>query len=241
MAHNSSICIGLFLSFLFGGVLPDPEDTVANEEDEMWRVIWLGPVAIGIFTILMTLFVMRLEPVAYCMMTGRNTEGCKHLAKIYRKKQPDSDEKIEDILGSQYTSLRSSTALDASTVTSREAICGTKYRKGTFVACMINFFNQSNGLSAILIYANRLLVKMQEDGGADEFPLTPIQGTYLVGASNMVFALLVIFYIERVGRKPILIVGHFFMTVFLFLCGLGIKNSWNMTSFVMILLFVGSF
>ena len=100
MAHNSSICIGLFLSFLFGGVLPDPEDTVANEEDEMWRVIWLGPVAIGIFTILMTLFVMRLEPVAYCMMTGRNAEGCKHLAKIYRKKQTDSDEKIEDILGS---------------------------------------------------------------------------------------------------------------------------------------------
>ena len=71
----------------------------------MWRVIWLGPVAIGIFTITMTLFVMDLEPVAYCMMIGREDEGRKHLERLYRKKQPDSQENIEDILAHQFTFL----------------------------------------------------------------------------------------------------------------------------------------
>ena len=105
MAHNIALCFGFFACFLFGGVLPDQDDVQANKDDEMWRIIWLGPVAIGIFTIAMTLFVMRLEPVAYCMMTRRNHEGRKHLAKIYRKKSLDNDEKLEEIIGSQYESL----------------------------------------------------------------------------------------------------------------------------------------
>ena len=75
----------------------------------MWRVIWLGPAVVGIFVILMTLFVFRLEPVTFCMMTDREQEGLMHLSKIYRAKQSESVEKIEQILRGQLDSLKRST------------------------------------------------------------------------------------------------------------------------------------
>ena len=241
MAHNFFLGLGVFVVLLFGLVLPDQEDLEANKEDEMWRVIWLGPVAIGIFTITMTLFVMDLEPVAYCMMIGREDEGRKHLERLYRKKQPDSQENIEDILAHQFTFLNQSTALDASSMTFKDAVCGRKYRKGTWVCFMYNLFNQQSGITCILLYGNRLLVQMQEQGGAEEFPISPVQGTYIIGAAILFFAILVFFYIERIGRKPIMVAGQFFMSLFLFLGGLAVKNSWNMISFVMILLYLGAF
>jgi len=65
--------------YFLGAVLPDLEDFEANKKDEMWRVIWAFPALIGIIEILLTLFVMRQEPIAYCMMTGRDEEGKKHM------------------------------------------------------------------------------------------------------------------------------------------------------------------
>ena len=108
----------------------------------MWRVIWLGPAVVGIFVILMTLFVFRLEPVTFCMMTDREQEGLMHLSKIYRAKQSESVEKIEQILRGQLASLKRSTTLDASSVTFNDAVCGAKYRKSTWVGFLFNTFHQ---------------------------------------------------------------------------------------------------
>ena len=72
MAANSSMSIGLILVFGLGGILPDPKDEEANKEDELWRVIWAGPIVVGIIEILFTLFIFRLEPVGYCVMEGHD-------------------------------------------------------------------------------------------------------------------------------------------------------------------------
>jgi len=61
---------------------------------------------------------------------------------------------------------------------------------------------------------------MEETGG--DFPLTPLQGTYVIGIANGLFACIAFAYIGKIGRKPIFIVGQFAMGVFLFLCGLSI-------------------
>mmetsp|Transcript_32123 Transcript_32123/g.39841 ORF Transcript_32123/g.39841 Transcript_32123/m.39841 type:complete len:171 (-) Transcript_32123:319-831(-) len=142
MAHNSSICIGFVVVFGLGAVLPDPNDIEANEKDEMWRVIWLGPAVIGFIEIALTLFVMRLEPISYCMMVGRGEECRQHLRKVYRKKSPDSSETVEQVMESQFNSLVRSTTLDASSTTFKDAVGGRKYRKGTrvcfFSTCSIS-------------------------------------------------------------------------------------------------------
>ena len=80
---------------------------------------------------------------------------------------------------------------------------------------------------------------MEEEG--DDFPLTPLQGTYVVGFVNGISASLAIFVISVAGRRPILIIGELFMTLFLFLCGLSLYHQWNVTAFVMINLLITSF
>jgi len=92
MATNASTCIGFMVVFFLGAVLPDPEDLQANKDDEMWRVIWLGPAVVGIVMILLVLFVMRLEPILFSVMKGDTNEGIEHLRKVYRPTETESDE-----------------------------------------------------------------------------------------------------------------------------------------------------
>ena len=239
MMLNASICIGLFFCYLMGEILPDPEDIQANRDDELWRVIYIVPAIVGIIVILLVLLIFRDEPVTYCIMNDLEEEGKRHMARVYRKKDLTDAQTIDELIESQFSFQRQSTTLDASSTTFKEAVCGRKYRKASWICFIINCFNQQSGINAINVYANRLLVKMQEGGG--EFPLTPRQGTYVIGAVNGLAALLAIWTITLQGRRPIFIQGQFFMAVWLFLCGLSVLEQWNMTAFISINLFITSF
>ena len=83
--------------------------------------------------------------------------------------------------------------MDASSTTYKQALCGRKYRKATWIVFILHIFNQASGINAINVYANRLLTQMEEDGG--DFPITPLEGTYIVGFVNGISACLSIFVI----------------------------------------------
>ena len=129
--------------------------------------------------------------------------------------------------------------MDASTTTLKTAICGVKYRRASWTCFILNAFSQQTGIDAINVYANRLLVQMEEQGGG-KFPISPLQGTYIIGLSNLLPTLLALFTIQWLGRRTIYIHGQFFMSVFLFICGLCVLNGWNLASFVALCLFVAT-
>ena len=191
MCHNASICVGLVAAYGMGGFLPDPEDLQANKDDEMWRIIYLMPALIGLVGIILILSVFRQEPISYCIMMGYEEQGMAHMRRLYRKVDPDSPETIDEILEMQYSFMKRSTTMDASSTTFKQAVCGRKYRRASWTCFILNCFNQHSGISAIIIYANRLLVQMEEQGGGS-FPLTPVQGTYFIGLSNALPAILAI-------------------------------------------------
>ena len=126
----------------------------------MWRVIFIFPTIQGIVTLALILLVFTEEPIGYCIMRGFNEMGMRHMQKLYRKKDPSSAETITEILELQYAFKAKSTTIDASSTTFKNAICGRKYRKASWVCFISNTFNQQTGINAIFIYANRLLVKM---------------------------------------------------------------------------------
>ena len=70
MFQNIGICIGLVVAYNLGIILPDPDDLEANKEDELWRIIYLFPLFIGVFELAVILLVFRQEPIAYCILTG---------------------------------------------------------------------------------------------------------------------------------------------------------------------------
>ena len=120
--------------------------------------------------------------------------------------------------------------MDASTTTFKKAVCGRKYRKASWVCFVTMSLSQLSGIDAINVYANRLLVQMEEQGGS--FPITPTQGTYLIGACNAIPSLLALITIQLFGRRTIYIYGQFFMGACLCSAGLCALYEWNLASFI---------
>ena len=88
--QGAAICIGFLVALPMGAILPDPDDYEANKEDELWRIIYMAPAMIGVIVICCVLFIFNLEPIAYCIATGRDAEGKKHMLRVYRKKDPST-------------------------------------------------------------------------------------------------------------------------------------------------------
>lgn len=81
---------------------------------------------------------------------------------------------------------------------------------------------------------------MEEQGGGD-FPLTPLEGTYVIGVSNAFFACIALFIITYFGRRPIFVIGQISMAVSLIFCGVAIQQGWNLTSFIMLCVFIACY
>ena len=80
---------------------------------------------------------------------------------------------------------------------------------------------------------------MDEQGGG--FGITPLQGTYIIGAANALFATVALGTISCFGRRTLYIAGQFFMSAFLFFCGYCVLKEWNLMSFIFINLFIVAF
>ncbi len=76
-----------------------------------------------------------------------------------------------------------------------------KYRFPLILAFCIAFFNQLSGINAFLYYAPRILT---EAGLAESSALLSSIG---IGVTNMLFTLLGIYLIDRVGRKQLMYAG----------------------------------
>jgi sugar porter (SP) family MFS transporter len=84
---------------------------------------------------------------------------------------------------------------------SHENIFMKKYRTPLILAFLIAFFNQLSGINAFLYYAPRIL---EEAGlGASTALLSSIG----IGVTNMLFTLLGIFLIDRLGRRQLMYIG----------------------------------
>ena len=116
------------------------------------------PAIIAVVELIFILCVFRYDPITFCVSKGFEEEGKLHMQKVYRKKDPASNETIDEILASQYTYFRKNTTTDASTTTFGQAACGPKYRRSTWVCFFLTTFNAQSGIDAVNIYANRLLV-----------------------------------------------------------------------------------
>jgi SP family xylose:H+ symportor-like MFS transporter len=80
-------------------------------------------------------------------------------------------------------------------------------------AIAIAMFNQLSGINALLYYAPRIFASA--GAGADSAHLQSIA----VGGTNLVFTMLAFFFIDRVGRKPLLYVGSIICAASLLLVG----------------------
>ncbi len=95
----------------------------------------------------------------------------------------------------------------------------SRYATIMIIALGIAFFQQITGINAIFYYAPTIFE--QAGGSTDSSFLQAI----VVGLTNLVFTLVAIWLIDRLGRKPLLLIGTSCMTIALLLATLAFNNA----------------
>ncbi len=95
----------------------------------------------------------------------------------------------------------------------------SKYATIMIIALGIAFFQQITGINAVFYYAPTIFE--QAGGSTDSSFLQAI----VVGLTNLVFTLVAIWLIDKLGRKPLLMIGTTFMTIALLMAAFAFNNA----------------
>ena len=187
-------------------------------ENNSWR--WMiGIEAVPAFIYTIMVFMVPKSP--RWLIIKNRTEEAKKIIKLIN---PDSnpDEVVANIL-----------ELDKSKP--EESVFQKKYKRIILLAFAIALFNQFSGINAFLYYSKRIFV---EAGLADQAALL---GSIGIGVANLIFTLLGMYFIDRIGRKKLMIIGSIGYIISLLFVALAFFYSWSgMVVPISLFVFIGA-
>lgn len=154
--------------------------------DVEWR--WkLGVTAVPAVLFFFTLFSIPQSP-RWLVRQGRLQEA---LAILTRIGEPDPDREVRDIVDSVKSEQRGK----------REPLFVRRYTLPIFLAISIGMFNQLSGINAILYYLNDIFEKAGFSRVSSDLQAV------MIGFTNLVFTMIAMTVIDRVGRRKLLLTG----------------------------------
>lgn len=175
-----NVVLGILLAYLSNFLVGELQIGAAE-----WR--WkLGVPAIPALLFLVLLFGIPRSPrwLAKKQRTG------EALAVLRMIGEENSDQELQEIISS--IDVEHSGA---------DALFSWKYRKPIFLAVTIGMFNQLSGINAILYYLNDIFALAGFNKVSSDLQAVAI------GATNLVFTMLAMSLIDRLGRKTLLLIG----------------------------------
>lgn len=104
------------------------------------------------------------------------------------------------------------------------------------VGVLLSFFQQAVGINVVLYYAPRIFENMGASGDAS------MVQTVVMGVVNIIFTVVAIFTVDKMGRKPLLIIGSAGMMIgMIALAALSFTDSIGLAALVFIILYTASF
>ncbi len=210
--YQFNIVFGILIAFLSNYLL-------SGIGENAWRWM-LGVEAIP--AIIYTLFVVSVPKSPRWLLTKLRTDEARDVLKLINPGQ-DVEKMMLDI------------DTENKNTVSGENIFIRKYRFPLLLAFCIAFFNQLSGINAFLYYAPRIL----EEAGLGES--TALLSSIGIGVTNMLFTLLGIFLIDRLGRKQLMYIGSFGYIVSLSLVACAFFFGWEgMSVAIFLFLFIAA-
>ncbi len=176
--YQFNIVFGILIAFLSNYLL-------SGIGENAWRWM-LGVEAIP--AVLYILFALKVPKSPRWLLSQFRNEEAKEVLKLIN---PDANIDAQ-ILEFQSHSAKSDKS---------ETIFIKKYRFPLTLAFLIAFFNQFSGINAFLYYAPRIF----EEAGLGES--TALLSSVGIGVTNLVFTLLGVFLIDKLGRKTLMYFG----------------------------------
>ncbi len=167
-------------------------------------VAWRWMMGIGVFPSVLYLILLFLVPESPRWLILRNSveTARKILQKIGDKEY--SDQEIKNI--------KQSITSETGAVTAKPSeLLSRRLRLVMLVGMGLAFFQQVSGINAIFYYAPMIF------GLAGVGQNTAFLQAIVVGVTNVVVTLIAMFLIDRVGRKPMLLIGSALMAISLFI------------------------
>lgn len=196
--YQFNIVFGILMAFLFNYLLN-------GMGENSWR--WM----MGIQTlpaVLYTLLVFTIPESPRWLVSKSRNEEAKVILKTINP-DDDIDKLLVDITVNDNQSDKS------------ETIFLKKYRLPLILAFLIAFFNQLSGINAFLYYAPRIF---QEAGLGESTALLSSIG---IGITNLIFTLIGVALIDRLGRKTLMYIGSFGYIISLSLVAAAFFYNWQ--------------
>jgi SP family arabinose:H+ symporter-like MFS transporter len=189
---------------------------------EVWRSM------LGLGTIPALLFFIGLcfvpESPRWLIQKGKTEEGISILAKITDQATATADAKA----------ISNATPQEKG---SYKEVFSPAMRKPLLIGLLLPLFSQFSGINAVIYYGPRIL----SDAGIQI--TNALLGQIIFGIANFIFTLIAIWKVDKMGRRPLYIVGSLGATVCLFFTGVcfytGATN--NIALVVSIILFLACF
>lgn len=198
--NQLNIVIGISVAYFSNYFLKDIE--VDN-----WRWM-LGVEVIPALFYFVTLFTVPRSPRWLINHLNKTLDAHQILLKIGGKEYADTT--VEEIVKHKDLTIKQGTYAD---------FFSRKMSVILIIAFGLAFFQQITGINAIFYYAPTIFE--QAGGSTDSSFLQAI----VVGLTNLMFTFVAIYLIDKLGRKPLLIIGTASMSVALFLATLAFNNA----------------
>lgn len=186
-----------------------------------WRYMFMTE-AIPAIAFFFLLFLVPETP-RYLSLNNRNTEALTVLNRIYSSKN-HAQNVLNDILSTK------------NKLTDVKAPLFSFGKTVIIIGILLSIFQQFIGINVALYYAPRIF----ENLGAGEN--TSMIQTVVMGLVNVIFTVIAILYVDKFGRKPLLIVGSTGMAIGMIgMSTLAANGAFGITTLIFLVIYTASF
>lgn len=230
--YQLSITLGILLAFLIDWIVlnqaGDAAGVIAKESsgflnwifvEELWRGMFGTEIPIALLFLLLLIYTP--ESPRWLVTKGRNEEAMKTMIRTSGKEQADIQ--MAEIL-----------EMSQAEKSGFKELLKPFLRLPLIIGVLLPMFSHLSGIAAIMYFAPNIL---NESLNSVE---SSFLGAVLVGVVNTLFTFVAIFYIEKYGRRKLLLIGV--VGAFLSLSAVGVLFAMGSTLVIIPLLFyVASF
>ncbi len=195
-----NIVIGILAAYLSNSIV---EVLVGGPESAAWRVMLGAPVIPALVFYLSTLGMP--ESPRWLIARGRRDNA----EAVFRRV---GAERPQEVVAEVVASLA------GERVAANESFFQQKYRRPILLALMVATFNQLSGINALIYYTADIFAM----AGAGR--TSALWQSVIIGVTNLVFTLVGMSVIDRVGRKRLLLVGAVGLAVCLFVAAWALET-----------------
>ncbi len=194
--YQLGITFGIFLAYLVDEML-DAGD---------WRVMLGASAFVGVA--LIVLILPLPDSPRWYLKVGRDKEARDALTKVAGDDNPDAT----------IAELKADAAQDVQADWSE--VFSKRWRKPLMIGVGLAVFQQITGINAIIYYADKIF----DAAGFETVAQQTAATTWAVGAVNVVATLIAVFFVDKLGRRPLLLAGLVGMTVSLTVVGFAFQE-----------------